>query len=169
MKINYNVTGSDRQRVVGIISKELNTKPVYTRMPECAYHIGSLTVTKGGELEWDERTDSATIQRITEAIAAAGFQADGDAGYQQIAQAPAQEAAQAAERPLPAKEAQEPEQDHHRTTEAQRKAVSAWVKSRDSIVLRVPKETGAEIRAAAKAAGMTVTAYILACVSRKAE
>ena len=79
------------------------------------------------------------------------------AGIQRIEQ----EAATAAP---PAPEATEPEQDPHRTTEAQRKAVSAWVKSRDSIVLRVPKETGAEIRAAAKAAGMTVTAFILACV-----
>ncbi len=78
-----------------------------------------------------------------------------------------QEATQAATAAPPAQETPEPGKDHHRTTEAQRKAVSAWVKSRDSIVLRVPKETGAEIRAAAKAAGMTVTAYILACINRE--
>ena len=87
------------------------------------------------------------------------------AGIQRIEQ----EATRSATAAPPAPEAPEPEQDHHRTTEAQRKAVSAWVKSRDSIVLRVPKETGAEIRAAAKAAGMTVTAYILACVNRARE
>lgn len=87
------------------------------------------------------------------------------AGIQRIEQ----EATRAATAAPPAPEAQEPEQDHHRTTEAQRKAVSAWVKSRDSIVLRVPKETGAEIRAAAKDAGMTVTAYILACINRARE
>lgn len=85
----------------------------------------------------------------------------------QIAGIQRQEATRAATAAPPAPDAPEPEQDHHRTTEAQRKAVSAWVKSRDSIVLRVPKETGAEIRAAAKAAGMTVTAYILACINRE--
>ena len=82
----------------------------------------------------------------------------------QIAGIQRQEATRAATAAPPAPEATEPEQDNHRTTEAQRKAVSAWVKSRDSIVLRVPKDTGAEIRAAAKAAGMTVTAFILACI-----
>lgn len=87
------------------------------------------------------------------------------AGIQRIEQ----EAPQAATVAPPAPDTKEAKQDPHRTTEAQRKAVSAWVKSRDSIVLRVPKETGAEIRAAAKAAGMTVTAYILACVNRERE
>ena len=82
----------------------------------------------------------------------------------QIAGIQRQEAARAATAAHPAPEAPEAKQEPHRTTEAQRKAVSAWVKSRDSIVLRVPKETGAEIRAAAKAAGMTVTAFILACI-----
>lgn len=87
----------------------------------------------------------------------------------QIAGIQRQEAARAATAAPPAPEAQETKQEPRRTTEAQRKAVSAWVKSRDSIVLRVPKETGAEIRAAAKAAGMTVTAYILACINRARE
>ena len=82
----------------------------------------------------------------------------------QIAGIQRQEATRSATVAPPAPEAQEAKQEPHRTTEAQRKAVSAWVKSRDSIVLRVPKETGAEIRAAAKAAGMTVTAFILACI-----
>jgi len=82
----------------------------------------------------------------------------------QIAGIHRQEATRAAETPVPGREAPTDEQDHHRTTEAQRRAVSAWVKSRDAIVLRVPKEHGAEIRAAAKAAGMTVTAFILDCV-----
>lgn len=87
----------------------------------------------------------------------------------QIAGIQRQEATRAATAAPPAAEAPEAKQDYHRTTEAQRKAVSAWVKSRDSIVLRVPKETGAEIRAAAKAAGMTVTAYILACINQASE
>ena len=54
--------------------------------------------------------------------------------------------------------------DTHKTTQAQRDAVAAWVKGRDTITLRLEKKQGAEIRAAAKAAGMTVTKFILACV-----
>ena len=61
--------------------------------------------------------------------------------------------------------ASEPTPDAHKTTEARRKAVSAWVRSRDAIVLRIPKEQGAEIRAAAKAAGVSVTRYVLDCIN----
>ena len=74
MKLNFNVTGSDRQQLVSIISRELGVKPVYTRMPECAYIINNVKVTKEGALEWDKRTDSATIQRLLDAIEAAGFE-----------------------------------------------------------------------------------------------
>lgn len=58
--------------------------------------------------------------------------------------------------------------DPHKTTKAQRDAVAAWVKGRDTITLRLEKAQGAEIRAAAKAAGMTVTKFILACVHGEA-
>ena len=115
---------------------------------------------------WEaSRTDSGCRTIHEDTISDLKYQI---AGIQRIEQE-ATRAATAAPPAPEAPEAPEPEQDHHRTTEAQRKAVSAWVKSRDSIVLRVPKETGAEIRAAAKDAGMTVTAYILACINRARE
>ncbi len=46
-------------------------------------------------------------------------------------------------------------------TEAQIRAAKKWNKSRDSITIRIEKETGQAIRAAAAASGQTVTAYIL--------
>ncbi|MBO5544707.1 MAG: virulence protein [Oscillospiraceae bacterium] len=73
-QINYGVTGSDRQQLVGIISRELGIKPVYTRMPECAYAVDNVKITKEGAVEWDERTDNATIQRLVDALAVAGFE-----------------------------------------------------------------------------------------------
>ena len=76
MKANYNVTGEDRKQMVAIISREAGIQPVYTRMPECAYVIGNMKVTKTGELLWDERTDAALIERITAALATAGFTAE---------------------------------------------------------------------------------------------
>lgn len=76
MKANYNVTGEDRKQLVAIISREAGIQPVYTRMPECAFVIGNMKVTKTGELLWDERTDEALIDRITAALATAGFTAE---------------------------------------------------------------------------------------------
>ena len=74
MKINYNVTGSDRKKLVSIITRETGIKAAYQGMPSMAYAIGDITVEKDGTMVWDERTDNATIQRITEALAAAGFE-----------------------------------------------------------------------------------------------
>jgi len=76
MKVNYNVTGEDRKQMVAIISREAGIQAVYTKMPECAFVIGNMKVTKGGELLWDERTDEALIERITAALAAAAFTAE---------------------------------------------------------------------------------------------
>ena len=78
MKANYNVTGEDRKQMVAIISREAGVQAVYTRMPECAYMIDSMKVTKTGELLWDDRTDADLIGKITAALAAAGFTAQAE-------------------------------------------------------------------------------------------
>ena len=94
MKANYNVTGEDRKQLVAIISREAGIQPVYTRMPECAYVIGNMKVTKTGELLWDERTDAALIERITAALATAGFTAEAE----ETAEAPETEEAETTEK-----------------------------------------------------------------------
>lgn len=78
MKLNYNITGEDRKQMVAIISREADAQAVYTRMPECAYMIDSMKVTKTGELLWDDRTDADLIGKITAALAAAGFTAQAE-------------------------------------------------------------------------------------------
>ena len=78
MKLNYNVTGENRKQMVAIISREAGVQAVYTRMPECAYVIGNVKVTKTGELLWDDRTDAALIERITAALSAEGFVAQAE-------------------------------------------------------------------------------------------
>ena len=78
MKINYNVTGSDRKQLVSIITHETGIKATYKGVPSLAYCIGGITVEKDGTMVWDENTDTATIQKITEALAAAGFEGAGD-------------------------------------------------------------------------------------------
>ena len=94
MKANYNVTGEDRKQLVAIISREASIQPVYTRMPECAFVIGNMKVTKTGELLWDERTDAALIERITAALATAGFTAEAE----ETAEAPETEEAETTEK-----------------------------------------------------------------------
>lgn len=73
-QINYNVTGSERQKLVGVISKELNMKPVYTGAPEFAYIINNIRVGRSGEVTWDKRTDKATIARVVDTLASDGFE-----------------------------------------------------------------------------------------------
>lgn len=52
-------------------------------------------------------------------------------------------------------------------TDAQKRASAKWNASRDNIMIRPTKEEGAEIRAAAAAAGQSVQAFILEAVREK--
>ncbi|MGF0021759.1 virulence protein [Acidaminococcus fermentans] len=71
MRINYNVSGERRKKLVGIISEATGAKAEYQFMPTCSYKIGEFTVTKTGSLEYD---DDADAKHVLEAIAAAGFE-----------------------------------------------------------------------------------------------
>lgn len=64
MKLNYNVTGENRKQMVVVISQVAGVRPVYTMMPECAFLMGDIKVSKTGELIWEERTDEELIGRI---------------------------------------------------------------------------------------------------------
>jgi hypothetical protein len=78
MKATYNVTGDERKALVGIISEVIGTKPVYMRMPTCAYVIEGITVGKDGTMVWDERTEEATIEAVKAALQDAGYTAAED-------------------------------------------------------------------------------------------
>ena len=90
MKKNYKVTGSDRKALVQVIGQTIGVKPVYMKVPTCAYAIGNITVDKEGSMIWDERTDEATIQQISKALAAAGFM--DEHSQQEVEEQPAPEA-----------------------------------------------------------------------------
>lgn len=77
MKMDYNVTGDSRKEMVQVIGNAISITPVYMRVPTCAYTIGNITVSKTGELIWDENTDNATIQKIIRALSDAGFEGIG--------------------------------------------------------------------------------------------
>ena len=73
-QINYNITGSDRKQLVSILTRETGIKAAYKGMPSMAYEVGGLTVDKTGCLTWTDDTDNATILKLAEALAAAGFE-----------------------------------------------------------------------------------------------
>lgn len=76
MKINYNVTGEQRKELVKAIGVILQVKPVYMKMPTCAYKIGDITVDKEGTLLCE---DEAKAERIAHDLIADGFTAADDA------------------------------------------------------------------------------------------
>lgn len=78
MKATYNVTGDECKALVRIISEVIGMKPVYMRMPTCAYVIAGITVEKDGAVVWDERTDDTTIDAVKAALSDAGFTAEED-------------------------------------------------------------------------------------------
>lgn len=76
MEIRYNVTGAKRKELVKIIADTTGARAEYKFMPTCNYEIDYFTVTKDGTLLFDDRADSEEVERVLEAIAAAGFECE---------------------------------------------------------------------------------------------
>lgn len=76
MEIRYNVTGDRRKELVKVISGTTGARAVYKFMPTCSYEIDYFTVTKDGTLLFDDRADSEEVEKVLEAIAAAGFKCE---------------------------------------------------------------------------------------------
>lgn len=76
MEIKFNVTGTDRKKLVSIISEVTGWKAVYKGMPSAAYAVNNITVTKEGTCCFDERTDYDIIREVLEAADKACFKAE---------------------------------------------------------------------------------------------
>lgn len=84
----------NRKPLVQAVSEFTGTAAVYMRTPTYAYRIDSFTITREGNLEFDERADGEKIKRLVEFLAAKGFvaaelpdtsaQADGEEGDAEI-------------------------------------------------------------------------------------
>lgn len=72
MKLNYNVTGSERKSLVGTISTVLNAPTKYLGAPTFAYEVGDYHIDKVGTLTGPDSLD------LEDALHQAGFDADGD-------------------------------------------------------------------------------------------
>lgn len=69
-KFNFNVTGTDRKRLVAAISEILNAPMNYLGAPSFAYAVGGYTVDKNGTVS-GERNDA-----LLDALAGRGFEAE---------------------------------------------------------------------------------------------
>ena len=73
MKTNFNVTGSERKRLVQTISKSCGEGSRYLGAPSMAYEVGPFTISRDGTLEFSDSTDSEIVEKLYDDIAAAGF------------------------------------------------------------------------------------------------
>ena len=71
MTIYYNT--QDRKSLVKAISEFTGADGVYMRTPTYAYQIDYFTVTREGNLEFDDRSDSEEIEGLLEFLAEHGF------------------------------------------------------------------------------------------------
>ena len=97
MEIRYNVTGAKRKEMVKIIADTTGARAEYKFMPTCNYEIDYFTVTKDGTLLFDDRADSEEVERVLEAISAAGFECEPQDGGEQPFGEETKEAAEAAD------------------------------------------------------------------------
>ena len=74
MMIYYNT--QDRKSLVKAISEFTGADAVYLRTPTYAYRIDYFTVTREGNLEFDDRADSEEIENLIEFLAERGFVAE---------------------------------------------------------------------------------------------
>lgn len=74
MTIYYKV--QDRKPLVKAISEFTGADAVYLRTPTYAYQIDYFTVTREGNLEFDDRSDSEEIENLIEFLAERGFVAE---------------------------------------------------------------------------------------------
>ena len=74
MTIYYNA--QDRKPLVKAISEFTGADAVYMRTPTYAYQIDYFTVTREGNLEFDDRADSEEVEGLLEFLAERGFIAE---------------------------------------------------------------------------------------------
>ena len=97
MEIRYNVTGAKRKELVKVIANATGARAEYKFMPTCNYEIDYFTVTEDGTLLFDDRADSEEVERVLEAISAAGFECEPQDGGEQPFGEETKEAAEAAD------------------------------------------------------------------------
>lgn len=77
MEVKYNRIGPARKELVSAIEEITGKKAIYKKVPSCAYTVEGYTITKEGNLQWDEETDASDAKLLVKRLAEAGFAAEG--------------------------------------------------------------------------------------------
>lgn len=73
MTIHYNVTGSERKRLVDCISGSMGIEKKYLGAPSFAYQIGCLTVIKDGAISFEDLACSSNVEALMADLEGQGF------------------------------------------------------------------------------------------------
>ena len=74
--LKYNVTGSERQRLVRAISEITGVESKYQGAPSFAYEVDYFTIDRNGNVTFDARADSEEIETLIEELYQHGFEAE---------------------------------------------------------------------------------------------
>lgn len=76
MKVNYNLSGQDRKKLVQAIAEILECDAKYLGAPSFAYQIDYINVDKTGVLSLEDELDREKIEQLLEALCERGFEAE---------------------------------------------------------------------------------------------
>ena len=77
MEVRFNVTGAQRKEMVKAVSEALDgCEAKYLGVPSCSYRVGDFEITRNGILVFDDSTDTGLVEKVTEALAQAGFECE---------------------------------------------------------------------------------------------
>lgn len=72
----FKQSGDARKPFIKAVSEILEAKPRYLGMPSAAYEIDVVYVTKEGNIELNERTDSELVENLIDRLAERGYEAE---------------------------------------------------------------------------------------------
>ena len=78
MIIHYRASGKERKRLAEAIAKEIGVDAIYQGAPTFSYQMDYFTVDREGALVFDDEMGGDEVERVLDAIAAAGFTPDGE-------------------------------------------------------------------------------------------
>ena len=76
MTLRYNLTGSDRKRLVTAISEITGAPAKYLGAPSFAYQVDYFTIDCNGGVTFDDRADSEEIENLIDTLDSQGFKAE---------------------------------------------------------------------------------------------
>lgn len=80
MELKYNVTGSERKRLVVAMAEYLGCSAKYLGAPTFAYEVDCFTIDKNGTVSFDDSAGSDDVETLVEALSEKGFAAEDTAG-----------------------------------------------------------------------------------------